>query len=56
VHEIGVIHGGIKPSNVLVFGRAATPSVKVTDFGLRLADERADHLALTTLAGTLLAD
>jgi hypothetical protein len=49
-----VTHGGIMPSNVLVFGHAATPSIKVTDFGLRLADERADDLALAALAGTLL--
>jgi serine/threonine-protein kinase len=53
-HDIGVAHGGIKPSNVLAFGRAATPSVKVTDFGMRLADARADDLALTALAGHLL--
>jgi serine/threonine protein kinase len=53
-HDIGVAHGGIKPSNVLVVGRAATPSVKVTDFGLSLADERADDLALATLTSDLL--
>ena len=53
-HEAGVIHGGIKPSNVLVSGRAAAPCVKVTDFGLGLADERADDLALSALAGRLL--
>ena len=53
-HEIGVTHGGIKPSNVLVSGRAAAPAVTVTDFGLRLADERADDLAMSALAGSLL--
>jgi serine/threonine protein kinase len=53
-HDIGVVHGGIKPSNVLAFGRAATPSVKVTDFGLRPADARADDLALAALTGDLL--
>jgi serine/threonine protein kinase len=52
-HQVGVTHGGIKPSNVLVLGRAAAPSIKVTDFGLRLADEQADDLALTALAGDL---
>jgi eukaryotic-like serine/threonine-protein kinase len=54
-HDIGVTHGGIKPSNVLVFGRAATPSVKVTDFGLSFADARADDLALAALAEVLVA-
>ena len=53
-HEAGVIHGGIKPLNVLVSGRATAPSVKVTDFGLRLADERADNLAMSALAAALL--
>jgi serine/threonine protein kinase len=55
VHEVGVTHGSIKPSNVLVFGRAAAPALKVTDFGLRLADKRADHLALTALTELLVA-
>jgi serine/threonine protein kinase len=54
-HDIGVAHGGIKPSNVLVFGRAATPSVKVTDFGLTLADSRADDLALAALVEVVVA-
>ena len=53
-HEVGVIHGGISPSNVLISGPATRPSVKVTDFGLRLADERADALAMSALAGSLL--
>ena len=54
-HDIGVAHGGIKPSNVLAFGRAATPSVKVTDFGLHLADARADELALAALVEVVVA-
>ena len=53
-HKVGVIHGGISPSNVLISGPATAPSVKVTDFGLRLADERADALAMSALAGSLL--
>jgi eukaryotic-like serine/threonine-protein kinase len=52
-HDAGVIHGGIKPSNILVSGRAAAPSVKVTDFGLRLADARADDVAISALAAVL---
>jgi serine/threonine-protein kinase len=53
-HQHGVVHGGIKPSNVLVSGRAAAASITVTDFGLRHGDEQADGLAVTALAGSLL--
>jgi len=53
-HARGVVHGGIKASNILVARRAAGPAVFVTDFGTRAGDAAADDLALMKLADQLL--
>ena len=41
VHESGLIHGDIKPSNIFVLGDGDTPAVKLLDFGLALESEAA---------------
>jgi serine/threonine protein kinase len=53
-HAHGVVHGGIKASNILVSRRAAGPAITVTDFGIRFGDVAADDLALMKLADDLL--
>jgi tRNA A-37 threonylcarbamoyl transferase component Bud32 len=53
-HARGVVHGGIKASNILVARCAAGPAISVTDFGLRAGDAAADDLALIKLADELL--
>jgi len=53
-HARGVVHGGIKASNILVARRAAGPAVTVTDFGMRAGDAAADDFALMKLADELL--
>jgi serine/threonine protein kinase len=53
-HARGVVHGGIKASNILVVRRAAGPAVTVTDFGMRAGDVAADDQALMKLADELL--
>ena len=41
VHEGGLIHGDIKPSNIFVLGDGETKAVKLLDFGLALESEAA---------------
>ena len=50
VHALGIVHGGIKASNILVSGPPGTPSLRLTDFGMRPGDARTDLAALKTLA------
>jgi eukaryotic-like serine/threonine-protein kinase len=49
-HQKGIIHGDIKPSNVLVIRQDDTPTPKVIDFGISRATEvrLADRLHVTS--------
>jgi serine/threonine protein kinase len=53
-HARGVVHGGIKASNILISKRLDGPTVSVTDFGMHAGDVSADDFALMRLADELL--
>jgi serine/threonine protein kinase len=40
LHEAGVVHRDLKPENVLLEGEGDAPCVKITDFGIALAQTR----------------
>ncbi|HEX5037123.1 MAG TPA: protein kinase, partial [bacterium] len=50
LHDQGVAHGDLKPSNVLVAGTARAPHVKVIDFGLSVLAGSKAGAAAGTLA------
>ena len=56
LHAARIVHGDVKPENVLVLDRgrwSGWPRVKVIDFGVsRMIDERGDESADSTIAGT----
>jgi DNA-binding winged helix-turn-helix (wHTH) protein len=54
-HSIGVLHKDLKPANVLVDGDAATPRVRLTDFGSGhlLEPDRLAQLGITRLGMTV---
>lgn len=54
-HAAGIIHGGIKPTNVLVVPTAGVPLVRVLDFGLRAGSAAQDLAALAVLTESLSA-
>lgn len=54
-HSVGVLHKDLKPANVLVAGSAASPLVRLTDFGSGelLEPGRLDQLGITRLGLTI---
>jgi non-specific serine/threonine protein kinase len=54
-HSVGVLHKDLKPANVLVSGDAATPQVRLTDFGSGhlLEPDRLEQLGITRLGMTV---
>jgi hypothetical protein len=57
-HAVGVVHGSVRPSDVLLSGHADRPECHLTHFGLhpdgRPADQRADVRALALLLAEVL--
>ena len=53
VHRLGITHGGIKPSNILVLRGLGDPTVKVMDFGVRAAEPADDTAAFERLVALL---
>jgi len=53
-HEHGIVHGSIKPSNVLVGGTARQPWLRLTDFAIRAGDARGDRAGIKALEEDLL--
>lgn len=52
LHRCGVIHGDMKPENILVFeSGSATPRAKIADFGHSILDEGTD-MPLQLMGGT----
>ena len=48
-HAAGLVHGGLKPTNILVSGHDGTPTARVLDFCLTVADKSDDLAALARL-------
>ncbi len=51
VHQRGIIHRDLKPTNILVNDESSGdgPRVRIIDFGIAAAAERADHAGMTVL-------
>lgn len=54
-HAVGVLHKDLKPANVLVWGGAAAPQVRLTDFGSGhlMESDRLEQLGITRLGMTV---
>lgn len=42
LHECGLVHGDLKPENVLIFSREGMPVAKLADFGFSISEVRPD--------------
>jgi Protein kinase domain/NPCBM/NEW2 domain/PASTA domain len=52
VHSAGIVHGDIKPENILLDASTATPTPRLTDFGISRIVESSSRTRSTMLVGT----
>ena len=52
LHDAGIVHRDLKPANVLLSDGAATPSARISDYGISRFDAAVDGAAHTAAAAT----